>query len=35
MTDLAKRLSKFLNIPVVDGVAAATAPVHGLALLQP
>ena len=34
MTDLASRLSLLHGIPVVDGVAAATALVHGLALLR-
>lgn len=35
MTDLAKRLSKVLGIPVIDGVAVAMAMLHGLALLRP
>ena len=34
MTDLASRLSRSHNIPVIDGVAAATALIHGLALLR-
>lgn len=34
MTDLADRLCKVHNIPVIDGVAAATALIHGMALLR-
>jgi allantoin racemase len=34
MTDLASRLSKVHNLPVIDGVAAAASLIHGLALLR-
>lgn len=34
MTDLAERLSTVHSVPVIDGVAAATVLIHGLALLQ-